>query len=559
MTEMKSGQIRQRFLEFFVKKKHVIVPSSSLVPEDPTVLLTTAGMQQFKGYYLEKESPYGNKVVSIQKCFRTSDIDKVGDESHLTFFEMLGNFSFKGAYFKKEAIDYAYRFIRKELGLKIDYVSVFSGDKEIEADIETEKIWQKLKTGNNENFAIKKFGKKDNFWGPTGDEGPCGPTTEIYINDTEIWNLVFNEYYCDQKKSYKRLEQPGVDTGMGLERLTMVVSKKKNVFETDLFAPITNQLNSGINSVISSRIVADHLKAAVFLIADGIQPSNTERGYILRRLIRRASLHLKNPISSGIVAKIVNIYRPFYPELSRQEKTILETLKQEEAGFKQTLKKGLKVFEKIADKDISGRDAFMLFSTYGFPLELTKELAQKKGISVEENKFWEEFRKHQEKSRSAAKGMFKSGLAGHSEKEIKYHTATHLLLAALRKVLGKQVVQKGSNITSERLRLDFSFPRKITEEEKKAIEDLVNQKIKENLRVSCEEMNLAEAIENGALGSFEEKYGNRVKVYSIGDFSKEICAGPHVQSTSSLGRFIIKKEEASSAGTRRIKAILKDN
>jgi alanyl-tRNA synthetase len=552
---MTANEIRQKFLDFFKKNGHTVVPSSSLVTDDPSVLLTTAGMQQFKPYYLGEKSPYGDKTASVQKCFRTSDIDDVGDESHLTFFEMLGNFSFNGVYFKKEAIEYAYEFITKEVGLKIDYVSVFNGEGGIEPDMESEKIWMEIKEKNNENFEIKKFGKEDNFWGPTGDEGPCGPTTEIYINGVEIWNLVFNEYYRDSSGSYTKLETLGVDTGMGLERLAMVLQNKNNVFETDLFAPF-------METSKNNRIIADHLRGAVFLIVDGVEPSNIGRGYILRRLIRRAVrygkiLGAEENFTQKIAEIVIKNYHNFYPEIKRGKEKIIKELNQEEKNFRQTLEKGLKQFEKISSENISGHDAFILFSTYGFPIEMMQELAKERRIKVNLEEFKKELEKHRELSRTASQGMFKSGLAGHSEQEIKYHTATHLLLAALRRVLGNHVVQKGSNITPERLRLDFSHPEKLTEEQKQEVEKLVNEKIKENLEVVCEEMAVEEARKKGALGVFEHKYGKTSKVYSINNFSQEICGGPHVEKTGQLGEFKIKKEESVSSGTRRIKAVLK--
>lgn len=553
---MTSNEIRQRFLDFFREKGHKIVPSSSLVPTDDSVLLTTAGMQQFKPYYLDEKSPHGNKVASIQKCFRTSDIDEVGNEKHLTFFEMLGNFSFKDEYFKKEAIEYAYEFITKEMGLEIDYVSVFEGDDLTPPDTESEEIWEKIKKENNENFEIKKFGREDNFWGPTGEEGPCGPTTEIYVNPAgdgagalEIWNLVFNEYYKNKEGKYNKLDKPGVDTGMGLERLAMVVQKKNNIFETDLFEPI-------MKVVGNNRVVTDHLRASVFLIADGVVPSNVGRGYVLRRLIRRVVAKGFGNAIEKTVGIIVENYKDFYFELEQNKNKIFTELKKEEEIFNKTLEKGMREFKR-------GTDPFVLFTTYGFPIELTQELSKEKGTVVDIEKFNQQMQKHQELSRTASAGMFKGGLADESEETTKLHTAAHLLLAALRKILGDHVEQKGSNITIERLRFDFSHPEKLTDEQKKEIERLVNKQIKKDLSVACEEMKPEEAKEKGALGVFEHKYGDIVTVYSIGpstssgrSFSCEICGGPHVKKTGKLGTFKIKKEEASSAGVRRIKAVL---
>lgn len=542
---MDSNQIREKFLDFFKRKGHTSVRACSLIPTDPSVLLTTAGMQQFKSYYLGEKSPYGNNVCSIQKCFRTSDIDEVGDESHLTFFEMMGNFSF-GEYFKQKAIEYAYEFIVKELGLKIDYVTVFKGDPQTPVDIDSEKIWEEVRNKNNEKFEIKKFGREDNFWGPTGEEGPCGPTSEIYVNGVEIWNLVFNEFYKDKLGQYTPLQMPGIDTGMGLERLAVAIQKKNNIFETDLFVEIMEVAGN-------NRIAADHLRAAVFLLSDGVTPTNLGRGYILRRLIRRVvAKGLKIDSIIKIVEVIIKNYKNFYPELEKNKTLILNELIKETEVFSKTLEKGLKELEKIGSV-VSGKDAFVLFSTYGFPIELVKEMGKK----VDEKGFDEEMKKHQELSRTASRGMFKSGLAGQSEMEIKYHTASHLLLAALRKVLGAHISQKGSNITPERLRLDFSHQEKLTEEQKKEVEKLVNEKIKENLLVVREEMTIGEAKKSGALGVFENKYGDKVSVYSVGNFSKEICGGPHVEKTGLLGNFEIIKEEASSAGVRRIKGVLK--
>ena len=526
-------------MEFFEKRGHKIAPSSSLLPTDPSVLFTTAGMQQFKPYYLGQKSPYGKNTASCQKCFRTSDIDQVGDESHVTFLEMLGNFSF-GGYFKTEAIKLSYDFIFKELKLSLDgaVFTIFEGDKSVPEDKESKEIWRKLGVPENK---IKKCGRVDNFWGPTGKEGPCGPTTEIHINGTEIWNLVFNEYYQSEEGKLTPLKQKGVDTGMGLERLAMAVHQKSSVYETDLFSSLIVDTKSR-----AERIVADHIKAAVFLISEGILPSNVERGYILRRILRRAIRYGK---ILNLPSKVIEIYQDVYPEIKRKENDIITAIKNEEEKFEKTLEQGLKEFNK-------GADPFILFTTYGFPVELTRELAKERGKVIDMEKFNDDFKKHQELSRTASAGMFKGGLADAGEQAVKYHTATHLLLAALRQILGSEVFQRGSNITSERLRFDFSYSKKMTPEEIKKTEDLVNQKINENLEVKCEEMTLDEAKKQGAMGVFESKYGERVKVYSVGDFSKEICGGPHVQKAGDLGYFKIIKEESSSAGTRRIKAVL---
>jgi len=572
---MKTDKIRKKFLDFFEKKEHKIISSSSLIPVDPSVLFTTAGMQQFKEYYLGKESPYGKNVASCQKCFRTSDIEEVGDEGHLTFLEMLGNFSF-GGYFKKEAIKFAFEFLISELKLPISEirVTIFKGDREISQDIESIEIWKEFgfrKEKGNLDFR----GREDNFWGPTGEEGPCGPTTEIYYRGLEIWNLVFNEYYQGRNKILTPLKTKGVDTGMGLERLAMVLQNKNSVYETDLFLPIIREIRNLEKEIKdlklvqrSKRIIADHIKSAVFIIADGITPLNVGRGYILRRILRRAIrygkfLNLGKNFLIPLAQKVIEVYKDIYPEVSLKEIDILVIIQDEEEKFEKTLSSGLKKLKleienyKLKKLNIlPGKIIFDLYQTYGFPLELTKELAKEEKMEINEEEFKKEFERHQELSRTVSQGMFKSGLVEVNEKTIKYHTATHLLHQALREVLGDQVIQKGSNITSERLRFDFSYPQKMTKEEIKKVEDIVNQKIKEGLKVDSQEMDLERAKELNALGVFEEKYEDKVNVYFIGNFSKEICAGPHVSSTSQLGHFKIIKEESPGAGTRRIKAIL---
>jgi len=547
---MTSKDLREKFLSFFEEKGHKIVSSSSLLPSDPSVLFTTAGMQQFKPYYLGEKSPYGKNVCSCQKCFRTSDVEEVGDESHLTFLEMLGNFSF-GGYFKEEAIKLAYEFLFKELKLSLEEAifTVFKGDENVPEDKESIEIWKKLGVPENK---IQKKGKEDNFWGPTGEEGPCGPTTEIHLKGIEVWNLVFNEYYQDKDKKLAQLPQKGVDTGMGLERLAMIAEGGSSVFETDLFLPIINEI-PGENEK-AKRIIADHVKGSIFLIQESVLPSNVERGYVLRRILRRAIrygklLNLPKDFLIPLAQRAIEVYKDVYPELKSNESDILTVIQNEEEKFEKTLEDGLKQFEK-------GLDAFELYTTYGFPLELTIELAKEKGIKIDVEEFNKKFREHQEISRVGAEKKFVGGLADHSEKTIKYHTAAHLMLAVLRKVLGGEVYQKGSNITAERLRFDFNYPQKLNEEQIRKVEDLVNQKIKEDLPVACKEMSLEDAKKKGAMGVFEEKYGKIVKVYSIGDFSKEICGGPHVKRTSELGNFKITKEESSGAGVRRIRAVL---
>lgn len=538
---MTTSEVRQKFLEFFKARGHTIVPSAPLVPEnDPSVLFTTAGMQQFKLYYTDDKDAlkdFGSKnVASVQKCIRTSDIDEVGDATHLTFFEMLGNFSF-GGYGRKEAIAYANEFITKELGLTISYVTVYKGSNTVPRDIESEKIWKELGVSD-----IREEGA-DVFWGPTGNSGPCGPTTEIYCKDAngkdvEIWNIVFNEYFCDgareqlDKGEAKLTKLPflGVDTGMGLERLVAIVQQKESVYDTDVFP--THPASK------SERIITDHARAATEMMKEGVEPSNVGRGYVLRRLIRRAVLHADRVGVKGD-----------------------ERFKDEEARFRKTLQAGLKEFEK-------GADPFILFTTYGFPIELTKELAKEKGVAVDTMEFEKAFEKHKEISRAGAEKKFKGGLADTSEMSVKYHTATHLLHQALRDVLGKEVQQKGSNITPERLRFDFAFLRKMMDEEKKKVEDIVNKKIQADLSIQKVTLPLAEAKRSGALHFFDDlpdgkagKYGEQVSVYYIGDsletaYSKEFCGGPHVSNTGVLGVFKIVKEEAVSAGVRRIKAVL---
>jgi len=568
---MKSSEVRNKFLTFFKERGHKIVSSSSLVPDgDPSVLFTTAGMQQFKPYYIGKKSAMEDfkslNTTSSQKCIRTSDIEEVGDASHLTFFEMLGNFSFNG-YFKEEAIKYAYEFIVDELKLEIDYVTVFVGDEHVPFDAESYDIWKNFVPEEK----IKKFGKEDNFWGPTGKEGPCGPTTEIYVNGVEVWNIVFNEYFHKESGALEPLLQKGVDTGMGLERLSMMVQRTPTIYETDLFGSVIKEIEkiSGVSYFDSGyekvfRIIADHIKASVFILSDGVAPSNSEQGYVLRRLIRRTVRYLKTlnmePSFMLKIAKIVvENYKEAYPELVKKENEIISEIKAEEERFEKTLREGLRQFEKFAVHGISGHDAFILFSTYGFPFEETLEVAKEKGIKVDEKGFKEEFKRHQEVSRAGMEKKFKGGLSGTSPEETRLHTATHLLHKALREVLGEHVSQRGSNITPERLRFDFSHPGKMTPEELKKVEALVNQKISEGLPITVEEMTVDEAREKGAIGVFGSKYGERVKVYSVGTFSKEICGGPHALNTSELGHFKIKKEEATSAGVRRIKAILTPN
>ena len=548
---MQSAELRQKFLDFFEKNGHKVVSSSSLLPSDPSVLFTTAGMQQFKPYYLGEESPWGKNVASVQKCIRTSDIEEVGDERHLTFFEMLGNFSF-GGYWKKEAIEYAHDFIVNELGLKIDYVTVFEGETGVPEDRESEEIWKSI----DKNIVVKKFGRADNFWGPTGEEGPCGPTTEIYVNGIEIWNIVFNEFYQEKDKTLKLLDIKGVDTGMGLERLAMVVQNVPTVFETDLFDEIIKLMEKDNFSNIEKRVIADHARAISFLISDGVKPSNKDQGYILRRLIRKLAIYWYGKVLSfsflDALKMVVSLYSKFYKELDIS--LILDEFTKEDKKFIETLEKG--ILEYSSMKTIDDKSAFYLYQTFGLPFDIIKELDKEKSKDLNHKNFEEELKRHQELSRTASAGMFKGGLADHDEKTIRLHTAHHLLLATLQEMFGKDVKQKGSNINKERLRIDFSFERKLTDEEKKKIESVVQSKIDEGLDVVKKEMPLEEAKKIGAEMEFGVKYGNTVSVYFIQDekgnvFSKEFCGGPHVKNTSELGKFKI-----INAGVRRIKAIL---
>ena len=552
---MQSDELRQKFLDFFEKNGHKIVPSSSLLPSDPSVLFTTAGMQQFKPYYLGEKSPYGKNVVSCQKCIRTSDIDEVGDERHLTFFEMLGNFSF-GGYFKEEAIKLAYEFVVKELGLKIDYVTIFGGDSEVQRDDTSKNVWLSLGIKD-----IHECGRDDNFWGPTGEEGPCGPTTEIYVDGIEIWNIVFNEFFCDKNKKLEKLKTPGVDTGMGLERLAMVVQNKDNLFQTDLFENILNLIPNELNER-KKRIITDHVRSISFLIFDGVRPSNKDQGYILRRLVRRVVayefLNFKNlKIHDSFFNKLFREISDQYKDLKWN--IIVQEFLLEREKFLETLQLGINEYLKI--KDIDAKSAFFLYQSFGLPFDIIKELDIDKTKNLKKEDFEKELSLHQELSRTASAGMFKGGLVDHKPETIKLHTAHHLLLAALQEVFGKTVKQKGSNINSERLRIDFSFDRKLTDEEKKKIEDIVNGKIKEELLVVKREMPKEEAQKIGAEMEFGVKYGNTVSVYFIEDkkgniFSKEFCGGPHIKNTSELGKFKIVKEESLGSGVRRIKAIL---
>lgn len=586
---MTAQELREKFIEFFKVKNHKYLPSAPLVPQDdPSVLLTTAGMQQFKKWFTGIEKPHYPRVSTIQKCVRIGDIEEVGDETHLSFFEMAGNFAFDD-YFKKEAIQWGIEFIKDRLGIREDRISFsyFQGEETLPEDAESLEILHDLMKISKEK--IKGLGKEDNFWGPTGDEGPCGPTVEIYVDDVETWNLVFNQYYRTKEGKYESLKTQGVDTGLGFERMLAILNGKKSFYETELFVGIISEIKKVAqkSDKKAERIIADHLRTATFLLADGVLPSNLDRGYVLRRLIRRAIrfgriLEIEDKFTSKIAEVVIDDYKDAYPELEKNKEKIYKELEKEEAKFERTLARGLKKFEKIPltakakivptirikvvrktgeietplKESISGKVAFDLYQTYGFPIEMIIEIAKEKGLDVDEKGFWEEFKKHQEISRKGLEKKFKGGLATGGEQETKYHTATHLLHQALRTILGDHVKQAGSNITAERLRFDFTHPEKLALEQVEEAEKLVNEQIKAKLEVKCEEMSLGEAKKKGAIGLFEAKYGDKVKVYSIDDFSKEICGGPHVKNTDELGHFKITKEEASSAGIRRIKAIL---
>jgi len=536
------------------------------VPEnDPTVLFTTAGMHPLVPFLIGQPHPAGKRLVNVQKCIRTADIEKVGNTTHHTFFEMLGNWSL-GDYWKKEAIEYSFEFLTRILKIKKENISVtcFAGDKSAVKDTESEKIWKSL--GINK---IKFLGKEDNWWGPAGLQGPCGPDTEMFINGTEIWNDVFMQYNKTADNKYQELKQKNVDTGMGVERILAVLNNIEDNYLTECFLPIIKEIEKlskkkyGQNEQVTRamRIIADHIKASVFILAEKITPSNKERGYVLRRLIRRAirysrELGIKSIIP--IALQVFNIYSD-YPSL-KNKKIILQEIEKEEVKFSKTLEQGMSSFNRLIKntKEISGKDAFLLYQSYGFPIEMTQELAKEKKIKINMQEFEQEQEKHQQLSRTASAGVFKSGLADSSEQTTKLHTAAHMLLAALRQVLKKDIHQKGSNINSERLRFDFSFDRKLTEQELGKVEFLVNEKIKANLQVKKEELTLEQAKKTGAEGVFDDKYSKleKVFVYTIANFSKEICSGPHVENIGKLGKFKIIKEESVAAGVRRIKAVL---
>ncbi|TAL19675.1 alanine--tRNA ligase [Patescibacteria group bacterium] len=611
---MTGSEIRKKFLQFFKERGHAIIPSASLVPEnDPTVLFTTAGMHPLVPYLLGEPHPGGKRLASVQKCVRMQDIDEVGDNRHDTFFEMLGNWSL-GDYFKKETIEWSFEFLtgKKWLGIPAEkiYVSVFAGDDDAPKDEESIRIWQELygragikatvadakKPDIGSGARIYPYGKEKNWWGPAGETGPCGPDTEMFVDTgqrhdpsfgaachpacdcgrfIEIWNDVFMEYRKTAQGKFEPLPQKNVDTGLGLERAAMILQKKEDIFSTDLFAPILDWIKKAAKNsdARAERIVADHVRTAVFMLADGVVPTNLDRGYILRRIIRRAvrygrNLGFKSLELAGLVPVVIELYGDVYPELASQREKILNELKKEEKKFEQTLSRGLREFERLAESSsateiISGKDAFNLFQSYGFPLEMTAELSRERGRGVDEKEFWKNFEEHQGKSRAAA-GVFKGGLADHTAEVTRLHTATHLLHRALKNILGEHVTQKGSNITADRLRFDFSHPQKMTPDQIAEVEAMVNRVIQEDLPVRFEEMTPAEAKSTDAVGYFQDKYaqlGGNLKVYLVGNeqrgyFSKEICGGPHVTHTGELGSFKIVKEEAVAAGIRRIKAVV---
>ena len=597
MKALTSAELRQLYLDFFASKGHAIIPSASLIPEnDPTVLFTTAGMHPLVPYLLGAKHPEGTRLADVQKCVRTGDIDEVGDASHCTFFEMLGNWSL-GDYFKKEAIAYSFEFLTSPewLGLDKDrlYFTCFAGDEDAPKDTESAGYW--MSHGVDESH-IYFLGKKHNWWGPAGITGPCGPDTEMFIDTgipacgpdcspacscgkyLEIWNDVFMQYNKTAEGKFEPLAQQNVDTGMGLDRTACTLQGKKSVYDTDAFTGVLAKIaelsgksyEDDADTTRSFRIIADHVRCATFILGDekGVTPSNVDQGYVLRRLIRRAvryalRLGIAEQSLQHIAHTVIAQYSGFYPELKRNESRIITELNLEEERFSRTIKQGLREFEKLKNRlegtVIDGVSAFHLYDTFGFPIEFTLELAQENGLEVDTQGFEEAFKKHQKVSGAGAEQRFKGGLADTGEATARLHTATHLMHSALRKVLGEEVAQKGSNITADRLRFDFSFSRKVEPDELKEVERLVNEAINAGVDIACDEMTVEEAKNQGAIGLFEAKYGSVVKVYTAGPFSKEICGGPHAANTAELGRFEIQKEQSSSAGVRRIKAVLHTN
>ncbi|MBQ7645615.1 MAG: alanine--tRNA ligase [Spirochaetales bacterium] len=595
MKPLTANELRKKFIDFFVSKGHVQISGASVIPEnDPTVLFTTAGMHPLVPYILGQPHPAGKRLTDYQKCIRTKDIDNVGDPHHLTCFEMLGNWSL-GDYFKKEMLPWSYEFLTKELGIDPDKLSVtvFEGEEGIPRDEESAEIWHKCGIPYER---IHFMPREDNWWGPAGETGPCGPDTEMFIDTGrpacgpdckpgcscgkyfEVWNDVLMGYQKTKDGRFVEMERKCIDTGMGIERTIAILQGKKSVYETEVMQPILKKIGelAGVTygqdekTDISMRIIADHIRTSTFILGDqrGVSPSNVGQGYILRRLIRRAvrngrHLGIQGAFLAKVAEVVIELYGEPYPELVQNKERVYNELTAEENKFSETLEKGEKQFDKMTFflekqgvKEIAGGSAFKLYDTYGFPIELTQELAAEKGFTVDVKGFQEAFAKHQELSRTAMAGDFKSGLGDHSEQTTALHTATHMLQAALRQVLGNEVGQKGSNITPERLRFDFTYHEKMTPEQIKQVEDIVNEQIARDLKVTVETMSPEEAVKSGAIAFFSSKYGEQVTVYSIGDFSKEVCAGPHVQHTGDMGHFHILKEESSSAGVRRIKAVL---
>ena len=588
---METIDLKDKYLKFFESKGHKVIPSAPIIPEnDPTCLFNTAGMQPLVPYLKGEPHPEGKRLTDVQKCFRTNDLDSIGDTTHHTFFEMLGNWSL-GDYFKEDAIAWSYEFLTKTLNIPAERlaVTVFKGNHLVPADNESAEIWKKA--GIKED-RIAFLGEEDNWWPNMELTGPCGPDTEIFYwrsneaipekfdpeneNWVEIWNNVFMQYNHETDGTFNPLKNKNVDTGLGVERVTAILEGYTDNYKSSVWRDVISKIEeiSGLSyedekNARAMRIIADHIRAVVMIAGDdaGIKPSNTDQGYILRRLIRRIiryakklNIDINSDWEQTLATMIIEKYSKYYSELERNKDVILQVLKDEKVKFNRTLEKGLREFEKetrnIEGKEINKDIAFRLYDTYGFPIELTEELAKENGLTVDTEGFKQKFAEHQEKSREGASQKFKGGLASTGEMETKYHTATHLLNAALKKVLGPHVHQKGSNITAERMRFDFSHNNKMTEEEKQKTEDLVNEYIKMAIPVEKLEMKKEDAINAGAEAMFADKYGDIVSVYKIGDVSMELCGGPHVHNTSELGHFKIKKEEASSAGVRRIKAIL---
>ncbi len=591
-VRMTGRELKAKYIEFFVSKNHKEIGQASLIPEhDPSVLFTTAGMHPLVPYLLGEPHPQGKRLVNVQRCLRTDDIDEVGDEAHLTFFEMLGNWSL-GDYFKGEAIQLSYEFLTEHLGIEPDqlWITVFAGDEDAPRDDVAASMWRSLGIPEERIYYLDK---KENWWGPAGQTGPCGPDTEMFYDVgkppcgpdcrpgcpcqkfVEIWNDVFMQYNRTPDGRYLPLEQKNVDTGLGVERVAAVLQDKPTVFETELFAPIVQTLKdlSPGPRERSIRIMADHLRASTFLLAERLPPSNVERGYVLRRLIRRAIRHgrscgIEDDFTPTVAAVVIEQYSDCYPQLGQAADFIVTEVRKEEQRFKETLQKGMREFERelagvsggASPVVFSGKRAFYFYETFGFPVELTEEMLRERfpRATIDRQEFDAAYEKHRETSRAGAEQKFKGGLADASDKTTRLHTATHLLHQALRTVLGTHVEQRGSNITPQRLRFDFSHPAKMTDEELAEVERIVNEKIAAALPVDSAMTTLDEAEKEGAIALFAEKYGDNVKVYSIGDFSKEVCGGPHVANTSELGPFRIVKEQASSAGVRRIKAVLEE-